>query len=62
MAGISTVATRRQGVSVSRTVRLSRWMTGWISLDVGRQEWIDRAPPGEADSTTLALSIGTTFR
>jgi hypothetical protein len=50
------------GVSASRTLRLSRWMLAWISLGVGRQQWFGAPPPGESDSTTVMLSIGTTFR
>jgi len=51
------------GLSLSRTVRLSRWMTAWISLSFGRRRWLDSSPPaGEADATEAMLTIGTTFR
>ena len=50
-------------VSVSRTTRLSRWMTAWISLEAGSRHWYGEKPPdGEADGTEAMLSIGTTFR
>lgn len=52
------------GVSVSKTKRLSKWMTAWISLTVGRRKWLgdQPLPPGESDDTAGMLSIGTTFR
>jgi hypothetical protein len=50
------------GVSISRTLRLSRWMRGWISLGIGRTEWYGEPPKGEDNGTTGTLSIGTTFR
>jgi hypothetical protein len=50
------------GVSLSRTVRLSRWMTAWISLSLGRRRWQGSPPAGEADSTEAMLTVGTTFR
>ncbi len=53
---------RAVGVSASRTLRLSRWMLAWISLGVGRQQWLGAPPPGEANRTTVMLRIGTTFR
>jgi len=51
-------------VSIVRTVRLSRWMTGWISVTAGRRRWLGKDPPpaGERDATQVMLSIGTTFR
>jgi hypothetical protein len=51
-----------EGVSVSRAFRLSRWMNAWVSLGVERQTWMGKPPPGEANSTTIGLTIGTTFR
>lgn len=50
------------GVAIFRTFELSRWMHAWISLGVGRQQWVGSPPPGEADATVIGLSIGTTFR
>jgi hypothetical protein len=51
------------GATVSRTHRLSKWMTAWIALSVGRRTWLgNELPPGEADDTAAMLSIGTTFR
>jgi hypothetical protein len=52
------------GLSVGKTVKLSRWMTAWISLSLGRRRWLGEGPPpaGEADATQIMLSIGTTFR
>jgi hypothetical protein len=51
------------GLSLTRTLRLSKWMIGWLSLSIGRRKWLgNQAPPGEADDTTLMLSLGTTFR
>lgn len=54
------------GLSLSRSARLSRWMTGWVGLSVGYRHWLDQqrqAPPaGETDATQLTLSIGTTFK
>ena len=48
-------------VSVRRTHQLSRWMTAWIALSLGYRHWND-PPPGEHDSATVMLTIGTTFR
>lgn len=51
------------GISLGRTFRLSRWMTGWISLGIGRRQWVgDQPPADESDATELMLRIGTTFR
>jgi hypothetical protein len=51
------------GLSLGRTFRLSRWMTGWISLGVGWRRWLGEEPPaGEAGGTEAMLRIGTTFR
>lgn len=54
---------RTTGITAFRTFRLSRWMLGWISLGLGKQEWLGtKPPPGEANQNTIMLSIGTTFR
>lgn len=50
------------GISIGRTHRLSRWMIASISLGLWHRQWNGRPPPGEADSTTIMLSVGTTFR
>jgi hypothetical protein len=50
------------GLSAYRTFRLSPWMLAWISLGVEAQQWVDPPPPGEANHTTIKLSVGTTFR
>lgn len=51
------------GISLGRTFRLSRWMTGWISLGIGRRQWLgDQPPAAESDATEVMLRIGTTFR
>ncbi len=50
------------GLSIGRTHRLSRWMTGWISLGIERRRWSGPPPPGESNATELTLTIGTTFR
>jgi hypothetical protein len=52
------------GLSIRRTFRLSRWMTAWISLGVGRRRWLGDEPPpaGESDATSVMLRVGTTFR
>lgn len=51
------------GLSLTRTLRLSKWMTAWISLSVGKRRWLgQQPPPGEADDTAVMLNLGTTFR
>lgn len=50
------------GLSATKTVKLSPWMTGWISLGVGRRNWRGTPPPGEAAATQVKLTVGTTFR
>jgi hypothetical protein len=52
------------GLSIRRTFRLSRWMTAWISLGVGRRRWLGagQPPAGESDATEVMLRVGTTFR
>lgn len=53
---------RYVGLSIYRTFRLSRWMLAWIALSAGRQTWLGVPPPGEHDTSSLSLTIGTTFR
>lgn len=54
---------RQIDVSLSRSVRLSRWMTGFISLGLGWRRWVGvQPPPGEANGFQTMLTIGTTFR
>lgn len=53
---------RLVGLSIMRTKKLSRWMTAWISLTVGKRTWVGTPPPGEVNDTAAMLSIGTTFR
>jgi hypothetical protein len=50
------------GLSAYRTFRLSRWMLAWFALSAGRQEWLGGPPTGEANASSVMLSIGTTFR
>jgi hypothetical protein len=52
------------GASATKTKRLSKWMTAWISLTVGRRKWLgdEPLPPGESNDNAGMLSIGTTFR
>lgn len=51
------------GVSVGRTFKLSKWMTAWVALSVGRRRWLGDIPLlSEKSDDTLMLSIGTTFR
>jgi hypothetical protein len=50
------------GLSLGRSVRLSRWMIGWVSLGIGRRRWLGDAPEGESDASQVMLTIGTTFR
>jgi hypothetical protein len=49
-------------LSLSHTLRLSRWMTGWIALSLVHRDWHGPPPPGEFNLTELMLTIGTTFR
>ena len=53
---------RTIGVRLIKRFRLSRWMLAWISLGVSRRDWYGAPPAGEANSTTVSLTIGTTFR
>ncbi|MBL0216660.1 MAG: hypothetical protein IPQ07_22600 [Myxococcales bacterium] len=51
------------GLTISKSKRLSRWMTAWIALTIGRRIWVGERPPlGEQDATQVTLSIGTTFK
>lgn len=51
------------GISLTKTKRLSRWMTAWLSLSLGYQRWLgEGAPPGEQNGAAGMLTIGTTFR
>ncbi len=51
------------GLTIGKSKKLSRWMTAWIALSIGRRKWLGAQPPdGEADSTQITLSIGTTFK
>jgi len=54
---------RDVGVALVKRFSLSRWMKAWISLSLSNRQWLDDKPPdGEANGTSLMLSIGTTFR
>jgi hypothetical protein len=54
---------RDVGVSLAKRFSLSKWMKAWIALSLNSRKWLDDKPPdGEADGTTLMLSVGTTFR
>ncbi len=54
---------REMGIAITKTFKLSRWNTAWISLSVGRRTWYgDQPPPGEQDATQVMLSVGTTFK
>ncbi len=50
------------GITLQRTYVLSRWMTAWVSLGIGRTVWLGTPAPHDGDGTTAMLSIGTTFR
>ena len=50
------------GVSLARTLRMSRWMTAWIALSIAHRQWSDTPPAGERNGTAVMLTIGTTFR
>lgn len=51
------------GLTIGKAKKLSRWMTGWIALTIGRREWIGEPPPGEIkEAAGVFLSIGTTFK
>lgn len=56
-------AYRDVSLTISKSKRFSRWVTGWIGLTIGNRQWQGVPPPGEARSEThLMLSIGGTFR
>lgn len=52
------------GVALTYRRKLSKWMTAWISLSIGRRTWLGDKPPlgEEKESTQLVLSVGTTFK
>lgn len=51
------------GASLTRTFRLSRKRTAWLTLGVGRRTWLGDEPPpaGEADVFQVMLGFGLTF-
>jgi hypothetical protein len=49
-------------IALTRTFKLSRWMTAWISLSVGVRSWTGTPPPGERNGAAVMLGVGTTFR
>lgn len=49
-------------VALTRTFKLSRWMTAWISLSLGLRSWTSTPPLGQKNGGALMLSVGTTFR
>lgn len=49
-------------IALSRTFKLSRWMTAWISLSISVRNWTGTPPPGERNGAAAMLSVGTTFR
>lgn len=52
-----------RAIAITKTFKLSRWNTAWISLSLASRKWDGERPPeGEQDSTQLMLSIGTTFK
>jgi hypothetical protein len=54
---------RDVGVALVKRFSLSRWMKAWVGLTLGNRQWLgDKPPDGEANGTSLMLSIGTTFR
>ncbi len=50
------------GLAITKTRRLSRWMTAWISLGVGLRQWVGTVPDGESNGGQVTLTVGTTFR
>ncbi len=54
---------RETSISLGKTHRFSRWVTGWVMLSAGRRTWIGEhpPPPGESDATQVMLSLGFTF-
>lgn len=55
-------AYREVSLSISKTHRFSRWVTGFLSLSIARRTWNTPPPPGEFNSTYFLLSLGATFR
>ena len=54
---------RDVGVSIAKRFSLSKWMKAWVALTLSNRQWLDDKPPdGEANGTSLMLSVGTTFR
>ena len=54
---------RDVSLTISKSHRFSRWVTGWIGLSLANRQWTGQPPVGEEQSsTTLMLSIGGTFR
>jgi hypothetical protein len=50
------------GISLTRTTRLWRGVTGFVSLTVGLRHWLDNhAPAGEANDAQVMLWIGAHF-
>jgi hypothetical protein len=50
------------GVGITRTFRVSRTMTGFVSLSLGQQRWLGRPLPGEFDATQVMLRVGLRWR
>lgn len=55
-------AYRDVSLTISKSHRFSRWVTGWIGLSIGRRTWTTDPPDGEDNATTIMLTIGATFR
>lgn len=51
-----------RAIAITRSKKLSRWMTGWIALAVAHRTWDGIPPLGEANSTQGMVTVGTTFR
>jgi hypothetical protein len=50
------------GVGITRTFRVSRTMTGFVSLSLGQQRWLGRPLSGEFDATQVMLRVGLRWR
>lgn len=51
------------GLTIGTSKKLSRWMTAWLALTIGRRTWLgDKPPDGEANGYQLMISVGTTFK
>lgn len=62
LQGTSRSYTER-AIAITKTFKLSRWNTAWVSLSLASRKWDGIKPPeGEQDSTQLMLSVGTTFK